>query len=176
MRGAADARPDGENYVIQLGDVRDGAVNWERVLRMDLERVRAKDFLVPGDILLRSRGASYGAALVPTCPQRTLAAVPLYVLRLEAPEVEAAYVAWYVNRLATQSRLEAHARGTHVPTVSLEAFADLDIVLPGVAEQRRILDMERLFQEEKDLNAQCLAQRGQLVRVAQETILEGASR
>ena len=176
LRGPANAHPDGKQCVIQLGDVRDGTANFDRVIRMDVDRARPKDYLAPGDILLRSRGSSYGAALVASCPSATLAAAPLYVLRLEvsAALVDPEYLVWYINRPATQSRLGAYARGTHVPTVSLEAFGDLEVVLPAPAEQRRILGMERLFQEERDLNTQYLARRGQLVRIAQETILEEA--
>jgi len=176
LRGPADAQPGGKHVVIQLGDIRDGAIKSDRVIRMNLDRARPKDYLARGDILLRSRGASYGAALVAPCPTGTLAAAPLYVLRLETPGVEAEYVAWYLNRPATQSQLEANARGTHIPTVSMEAFGDLEIILPTLAEQRRILDMERLFREEKELTLRHLEQRAQLVRAAQENILLGGIR
>ncbi len=176
LRGPADAQPAGRQFVIQLGDVRDGEVNFDRVIRMDLERARSKDYLAPGDILLRSRGASHGAAVIPGCPDETLAAAPLYVLRLKRSVVDPEFVAWYINRPSTQSRLVAQARGTHIPTVSLEMFAALEVVLPRLAEQRRILVMEGLFQDEKELTTKYLEQRGQLVHIAQETILEGRVR
>lgn len=171
LRGPAQAQPGGRQTVIQLGDVQGGTVHFERVLRMDFDRARSKDFLEPGDILLRSRGATYGAAVVASCPAETLAAAPLYVLRLDVTELRPEFVAWYINRPGTQSALEAMARGTHIATVSLKAFSDLPIVLPSQTEQRRILEMEDLWQQEKELAAKYLKRRGQLVRAAQETIL-----
>ena len=172
LRGTAGTQPDGEHLIVQLGDVREGEINFDRVIRMDLDRARPKDYLAPGDILLRSRGASYGAALVLECPVGTLAAAPLYVLRLETPGVEADYVVWFINRPMTQAQLGTSAHGTHIPTVSLEAFGKLDIVLPAQSEQRRILEMEQLFQQEKDITSKYMERRGQLVQLAQETILE----
>ena len=170
LRGAAEAQPDGRQTVIQLGDVREGAVNFDRVIRMNLDRARPKDFLEPGDMLLRSRGASYGAAVVASCAPETLAAAPLYVLRL-VPGLRPEFVAWYINRPGAQSALEARASGTHIATVSLEAFSDLPIVLPSGSKQHRILEMEDLFQQEKDLAAKYMKRRGQLVQAAQEAIL-----
>ena len=176
LRGPANAQAGGEQSVIQLRDVRGGEVDFSRVIRMRLERARPKDYLGSGDILLRSRGASYEAALVNHCPTETVAAIPLYVLRSKLPKVDPEFLVWSINRPDVQSQLAAQAYGTHIPTVSLEAFAELDVVLPPPDEQRRILHLEKLFQEEKDLTAKHLEQRGHLVRAAQDRLLKGDPR
>lgn len=176
LRGPADARPGGNHLVIQLGDIRDGEIKMDRVIRMDLDRARRKDYLAPGDILLRSRGASYEAALVTGCPDGLLAAAPLYIVRLTAPGVEGEYIVWYVNRPTIQAQLAASARGTHVPTVGIGAFAGLNVIMPPLAAQHKVLDMERLFREEKELTLKHIEQRAQLVRAAQDNILTGGIR
>src|SRR5690242_18838646 len=68
LRGAVKHTEEGANSIIQLGDVRDEGIDMSRLVRMDLERARERDFVDPGDILLRSRGASYRTELVPDCP------------------------------------------------------------------------------------------------------------
>jgi restriction endonuclease S subunit len=171
LRGAAEAQTNARYAVIQLGDVRDGAIDFDRVIRMDPKRVRLQDLLEPGDILLRSRGASYGAAVISSCPGDVLAAAPLYILRLSLPKIEPDYVAWYINRSATQSALESQARGTHIPTVSIEAFKHLDILLPSLGEQREILELALLLQQETALTLRHITQRTMLVQAAQETVL-----
>jgi restriction endonuclease S subunit len=172
LRGPANAEAGGAQSVIQLRDVRGGAVDFSGVIRMNLERARPKDYLGPGDILLRSRGASYEAAVVNLCPAETVAAIPLYVLRLKVPRMNPEFLVWYINRPDVQAKLAAQAYGTHIPTVSLEAFAELDVVLPALDEQQRILHLEKLFQQEKDLTARYLEQRGHLIHAAQNIILQ----
>src|SRR5690349_17443614 len=114
LRGAAKHKADGANTIIQLGDVRDDRVNTEGLVRMDVERARQRDLVSAGDVVLRSRGASYRAAVVPDVPAGTLAAAPLYVLRLAEPGILPEYVVWYVNQPGPQAILAADAGGTFI--------------------------------------------------------------
>src|ERR1051326_3599218 len=95
IRGAVAREEGGANPLIQLGDVRDEGIDMSRLTRMNLGRVREADRLRPGDILLRSRGASYRAQVVTDCPPETVAAAPLYVLRLQQPGILPNYLVWY---------------------------------------------------------------------------------
>src|SRR5579872_597721 len=129
LRGAAKHDPEGRHPIIQLGDVRDGTIDFARLVRMNLHLVW--DVLMPGDILLRSRGASYGAAVVPPdCPPETVAAAPLYVFRTDStlfPIVLPEYLAWYINRPNTQAGLAGLAHGSSILTVGVQAFGGLEV-------------------------------------------------
>lgn len=172
LRGAAKHNPNGAQAVIQLGDVGDEGIDARRLVRMNLERARDKDYVFPGDILLRSRGASYRAALVHDCPPQTVAATPLYVLSLNRPgfldlcpvDVMPEYLVWFINRPVTQALLAAQARGTHIPTVGIEAFGDLEIVIPPVPDQKQIIETNQLLEQEKTLTGRLLEKREQLAQ------------
>lgn len=168
LRGAAKPEEGGANTIIQLGDVRDDGVDTGALIRMDLERARERDFVSAGDVVLRSRGASYRGAVVPDVPPGTVAAAPLFVLRLAGAGVLPEYVVWYMNQPRPQAILAAAAHGSHIPTVSREAFAGLEIVLPPLEEQQRIVEVDRLLREERELTLALLDQRE---RLAQEVLL-----
>jgi restriction endonuclease S subunit len=173
LREATKHDEGGANPVIQLGDVREDGIDVAALLRMDLERAREKDFVAAGDVLLRSRGASYRGAIVPDVSSGTVAAAPLYVLRLAHPGVLPEYVVWYVNQPGPQAVLAAAACGTHIPSVSRQAFAELEIVLPPVEEQRRIAEVDRLLREERGLTLALLDRRE---RLFQELLLKSVQR
>jgi restriction endonuclease S subunit len=173
LRGAAIHAPQGGNPIIQLGDVRDEGINVPGLVRMNLERARPKDFVTAGDVLLRSRGASYRAAVVPEVPPGTVAASPLYVLRLTMPDVLPEYLVWYVNQPVAQANLLTAARGTHIPSVSREAFAELELVIPPLEEQRRIVEVARLLAQEQELTLALLERRR---RLTEELLLKSVHR
>jgi hypothetical protein len=172
LRGAARPQEGGANRIIQLGDVRDEGIDIDRLVRVELSGADEGDFVGAGDILLRSRGASYRAALVPECPPGTVAVAPLYVLRLRAPGVLPAFVVWYVNQQGVQATLAGHARGTHIPTVSRQAFAELEIVLPPLAEQQRVAAIDALVREERILTLHLLEKQEQRVQALLESALQ----
>lgn len=176
LRGAAKHEAGAAIPIIQLGDVREEDIQLDHLIRMNLERVRERDFLNAGDILLRGRGASYGAAVVPDYPTGTVATAPLYVLRPDRSIVLPEYLVWYLNRPSTQAILAAQARGTYIPTVSIQAFADLEVVVPPLAVQRQIAETSQLLREERELTLQLLDKQEQLTQALLEKTLQQSLR
>lgn len=162
LREAVRPEEHGSHRLVQLGDVQDDGVRAEGLVRMDLPRARSADLLQSGDLLLRSRGYSYRSAIVPTELAGAVAVAPLYVLRLHSRLVLPEYVRWYLNLQAVQAKLAGSARGSHVPTVSIQAFAQLEIPLPTVDEQRRVVEIDGLLQAERALVKRVLESRERL--------------
>lgn len=172
LRGAVRPQEDGSHTIIQLGDVGDDGVRGERLIRMTLDRVRARDLIAHGDLLLRSRGASYRAALVVDCPSPTVATTPLYVFRLTDNRVSPEYLVWFINREVTQGALAGAAHGTVIPTVGIEAFATLKIIIPPLEKQHEIVQIDALLRTERTLSLQVLEKRERLARTYMERIIE----
>ena len=158
--------------IIQLSDLADDAIDTSGLATENLERVRDKDFVRTGDILLRSRGASYRAFVVPPCPPQTVAIAPLFVLRLTARDVLPSYLAWYINRPTVQAELATRASGTYTPSVSLQAFGELEVIVPPPAEQERIVEADVLLREENALTRRVMEQRERLVQARLEAFLK----
>lgn len=154
VRSAITDVPEAPHRLISLGDVTEDGINPDRLARMDLGNRVWKYILNPGDILLRPRGANYKAAVVPDLGSPLVATAPLYVLRLTVDGALPEYVVWWVNRTEIQDRLAADARGSYIPTVAKEAFADIEIPLPPLKVQGAIAEVQRLRMHEKDLVSQ----------------------
>jgi hypothetical protein len=193
LREAARHTEDGRYLLIQLGDVREDGV--APAMRMDLARARPHDLVRPGNLLLRSRGSSYRAAVVPAGLGDAVAIAPLYALRIEfgvalpmitprkgdlpkiqpagRPEAIPEYVAWWINLPQTQQLLASEARGSSMPTVGVQAFAELQIPLPPLALQKKVVETDRVLRQEQDLSARLQRQRKKLVSEALRQLVLG---
>lgn len=168
LRTAARHAEGGTHSLVQLGNLGEHGIQTAGLIRVDLERVRERDLLKPGDVLFRGRGANYRCVVAGDLPPGAVAAAPLHVLTVTRAGILPDYVAWYVNQPLCQAALAAEARGTHVPSVSREAFARLEVPIPPLAEQHRVVEINRLLREERRLCEE-LARRRE--RLASEELL-----
>lgn len=158
-----------ERFAYQLSDVQvrvgEGAgLGWPPRVLLDRD-IKARDMLRPDEILLRSRGASYGAALVPSnVPYGTLAAAPLYILRVSADDALPEYVTWYINQPKVQDLLALRTVGSAIQTVPLSAFAELEIPLPPLEKQQQIAEADALMRTERETTLRLLDARAALLR------------
>jgi restriction endonuclease S subunit len=101
-----------------------------------------------GDVLFLSRGQRTYAVPVLQTLENTVASYYFYILRPDADRVDAEYLAWFINQPTTQARLERLQRGSHIKIIPKSAFEALEVVLPSLAIQRAIVELERLRQKE----------------------------
>lgn len=168
FRGSVADEPGGTYRVVQLGDV-----DWEaeRVAWEDLPRVGGIDpgphhLLRAGDILFAAKGRMNRSVFVPD-DGPAVAASTFFVVRPRQADVLAAYVGWYVNTAPAQAHFQMCSRGTNIRSVSKSCLGSLDLPLPPLDVQRRIVETVRLAREERELTDKLVAKRAALV----ETLL-----
>jgi hypothetical protein len=175
LRGAVIPVPQGPHRIVLLGDVQDEGIDWERVARTHL-RERKTDFLAPGDIIIRSRGAHYGVLLASDPPSGTAIAAPLFLLSVKRPDIMAEYVAWYLNHPTTRKCLENMAQGTSLPTINIRDLAEFDIPVPPLETQQEITEIVHLQDRERNIARQLIELRAQQVDAALNKLVTGQIR
>ena len=134
----------------------------------------AERYLVrQGDVLFLSRGQRTYAVPVLQPLENTVASYYFYILRPAADRVDPAYLAWFINQPTEQACLERLQRGSHIKIIPKSAFETLEVVLPPLATQRTIVELERLRQKEAYTMSRLVQARKRLVnglalRAAQE--------
>jgi restriction endonuclease S subunit len=109
----------------------------------------AERYLVSqGDVLFLSRGQRTYAVPVLQALENTVASYYFYILRPDADHVDHEYLAWFINQPIAQACLERLQRGSHIKIIPKSAFEELEVVLPPLATQRAIVELERLRQKE----------------------------
>jgi len=139
-----DQDPSGTVRLTQLADVgvgefRDRSDRW---LRPDQAAALRCTFLKPGDVLIARMPDPIGrACLAPPTIGTAVTAVDVSILRIGRPDVDARYVMWAINSPQFHSEVEARQSGTTRKRISRKNLGALNIPVPPLDEQRRIVDL-----------------------------------
>lgn len=157
FRSRVEHDPQGDVAVIQMKDIDDAnLLHTDGAIRVALPKGKAHHLLRPGDLLFRSRGRSNGAARVQDGIGAAVLSAPMLLIRPHGALPD--YLCWFINAPATQAQLAALAEGTLVRMISTEALKALDVPLPSMAAQQRIVQAATLAEQEQSLLARIAAQ------------------
>ncbi len=102
-----------------------------------------------GDLLFLSRGQRAIAVAIPDPLQETIAAYYFYILRPDKTSILPEYLAWFINQPSAQAYFESNQMGSHIKMIPKPALEQLEVVLPPLATQGSIVQLEKLRQTEE---------------------------
>ncbi|EXL08884.1 restriction endonuclease subunit S [Aquamicrobium defluvii] len=153
-RGRLEPTVAGGVLAIQLRDISpEGLVDPERLTRVQLEDVADRYFVRAGDIVFRSRGErNTASALDERLKEPALAVLPLMVLRPNLDVVTPEFLAWAINQPPAQRHFDVAARGTNIRMIPRSSLDDLELDVPDIGTQRRIVAVDALAERERELS------------------------
>jgi len=163
-RGRLEPLPSGGTPAIQLRDVApDGVALPPTLPTYDLGGLAEHYLVRGGEVIFRSRGEPNTAVAVSEyLPEPAAVIVPLLIMRPNKERILPEYLAWAINQPDAQRRLGAEAQGTSLRMVPLGVLERLEIAVPDLATQRRIVDINGLAKREGRLLRELAARREQL--------------
>ena len=165
-RGRLEAVAAGGEWVVNARDLGpNGAINGILLTRVIDRFGETAPRLRPGDVLLQSRGVSYPVGLATKDTSGAVPVSPLCLIRPDSAQLAGAFLALFLAHPRTQQRLRARAAGTHVPELTREAIANIEIPLPALRRQQEIAAMGRMMRRERELY--------QRLTAAQDSLLFG---
>ncbi|MFN3890748.1 MAG: restriction endonuclease subunit S [Beijerinckiaceae bacterium] len=152
-RGRLEPTSAGGVLAIQLRDISPaGLVDPERLMRVQLEDLADRYFVRAGDVVFRSRGErNTASALDERLQEPALAVLPLMVLRPKHNVVTPAYLAWAINQPPAQRHFDIAARGTNIRMIPRSSLDDLELDVPDIETQERIVAIDALAEREREL-------------------------
>lgn len=163
--------------MLRITDIQNNRVNWPTVPGCQITKGEAdKYLLVPNDILIARTGGTIGKSfIIPDAPVRSVFAS--YLIRVTPPSaMEARFLKIFLETPLYWKQLQAMSAGTGQPNVNGQALGRLELPLPPLAEQKRIVakvdelmalcDRLEAQQQERDEQASALA-RASLARFAE---------
>lgn len=153
FRSKLEHEPQGTTRVVQAKDLgADGLVDLDAAYSLSAVRFKADQKLRVGDVLLQARGVNYPAARLDEDAGATVAAAPLYVLRVRSDQADPAYLVVFLSNPITQTQLRSRATGTYVPQLARAEIEDLEVPLPSLADQRQLVELSSLVMRERKLS------------------------
>lgn len=174
-RGRLEPTTDGGVLAIQLRDISpDGLVNPERLTRVQLEDLADRYFVRAGDVVFRSRGERNTASVLDERLQEAaLAVLPLMVLRPKRDVVTPEYLAWAINQPPAQRHFDVAARGTNIRMIPRSSLDGLELDVPDIETQEKIVAFNALAERERELSQLAAEKRRKMMSLI---LIERASR
>ena len=168
---------DGGIAAIRLQDVQSGGrVDPRQLVRVQGARLSDKHFVRVGDVVFRSRGDHNTAiALGDEFDEPALAMLPLFILRPRCAIVLPEFLAWAINQPAAQHHFDRVAHGTNMRMISRSGLSRLEIDVPSMAAQRRIVAVDALARRERMLSILAAERRRRLIAQLLGDLAAGAS-
>lgn len=174
FRSRIQSMDSGAVAVIQMKDLTDeNTVNCNNLTYIDIDKFNENHYVKKGDLIFRSRGLSATSAIVSDDPGIAVVSAPLLKIRLTNPGVMPEYLNWFISQLPAQVFLASRAKGTTQQMISKETLENLEIFVPPLGEQKGIVALAALAEEEQRIMKQIALKRMQyisaaLIREAQE--------
>lgn len=164
-RGRLEPMAAGGVLAIQLRDISsEGHIDPERLTRVQLEDLADRYFVRAGDVVFRSRGdRNTASALDERLQEPALAVLPLMVLRPNVEVVTPEYLAWVINQPPAQRHFDAAARGTNIRMIPRSSLDHLELDVPDIETQQKIVAVDALAERERALSQLAAETRRQMI-------------
>jgi hypothetical protein len=165
FRTKIEPTDDGTHSVIQIRDFDEHRLlRPEGLLRVKIDKPIEQFNINKGDVLFLSRGHKNWAVPIVDDLKAAIAVSHFFVLKIKGTDVFPEYLAWYLNQAPAQEYLHSNARhGTHMPLVPMSAFKGLEVAIPPLDKQKKIVELHTLMENEKQLLTELQVKRSRLI-------------
>lgn len=155
-RDATRSVPNGRFQLVRIGDIsQDGQLLTDKFDRIHpTESVSDELILRPGDVLFPNRGTRTTAFTYLLESSDVIAGAQFFILRPDRNFVVPEYLAWFLRSEEAARYFDGRRRGTYVQIIQRGDLSELEMPLPPLNVQRRIVELADLAVTERKLSEQ----------------------
>ena len=164
FRSRIEPEADGTVAVIQMRDLtEDNKLSHRNLITIKMDKLSDRHLVKRRDLIFRSRRQTTTAAIIDTKIGPAVVAAPLLRIRVTSKHVLPEYLCWFVNQSSAQAFLHSRATGTAMTVIGKSALDDLQVPLPDLATQKRIVALADLSNQEQKLMRELAEKKEKLV-------------
>lgn len=143
---------EGEITYLQVKDFNDSGIFISK-LHPDLpkDNKTERHLLQKGDIIFAAKGFRNYAALYQPEMGYAIASSNFIVIRPDKNLIIPEYLAWYMNHPSNMKNLQNEARGSAIPSLTMDTLQKVAIDIPPIYTQKLILQIDALRKEEVEI-------------------------
>ena len=152
-RKGVEPDPYGSHFILQIRDFNESRTSFDpaNLARIEADSVNNEQILRDGDVIFLSKGIRNFSFAPTNLPQPTLAASYFFILRPKS-EIVPAYLSWFLNLDATKQLISKLASsGVHTPVVRRDVLEGLEIPVPEIESQQKIIELAGLMERQQEL-------------------------
>jgi restriction endonuclease S subunit len=168
LRGREATRPvpSGSVHLVRIGDVsQDGTLLNDEFVRIEPnESIKEDMFLRLGDVLFPNRGTRTTALAYRLDLPHTIAGAQFFVLRPDLEQALPEYLAWFLRTEEAARYFEGRRKGTYIQIIQRSDLAEMEIPLPPLDIQQKIVETAKLAVEERILSERLAILKWKLIK------------
>lgn len=143
------AEPYGDISYLQIKDLLSESPE-KTASKVALSPKNERYLLAKGDLLFAGKGTTY-LCKVFDLDIPAIASTTLYIIRLTSKDILPDYLCWYLNQPSVMALMKAQQVGTGTPLIHKQVIENLEIPVPDLETQRRIVELAKLQIREIEL-------------------------
>lgn len=145
---------NGNVQVIQMKDLTvESKVNTNNLDKIDIQDLKNHHKMSKNDIIFKTRGLDTTACIFDKEVENVILAAPLLRIRIESKNILPEYIFWYLNQKPAQSFINSRAKGTFQKIINKQVLDELEIEIPSLDKQQKIVGISQLAEKEQRLLA-----------------------
>ena len=123
---------------------------------MKLNNKLEKHLLKEGDLLFAAKGLNNFAAVYHSGIGNAVASSSFIIIKVREEEkqnIQPDYLAWFITHNKQIKIMHEQQLGTTIPSISMKQLGELEIDIPSIAIQKKIIAIHQLREKEKKLTA-----------------------
>ncbi len=144
---------------------------YEKEIFISAEEIGSKYLTQERDVVVRLRAPS-SAVYIEKEDEGLLIHSLLAVIRVHSNQVDAKYLAYYLNAQTTQRILKQDVKGTAIPMLKTKDLEQLAIALPPIEKQKELVRFLELADKERTLLHHLAQEKQRLSQTILNTIIQ----
>lgn len=174
----ASAKSNGKLKLLRITDITNSGVNWDSVPYCDLSLDEGEKYILKhGDILIARTGGTVGKSFrVTDPPPNVIFASYLIRLSLKEPFRHESFIRDFLRSPNYWRAIQAGAKGAAQPNVNTETLKAINLPVPPVGEQKRIVAKIESTHEKIKVIEDSVTKAEELIEKYREALLQKAFR
>lgn len=154
FREAIASEENGDIGVVTAKNIDKESIELGGVVKIKDRQLKSKHFLQNGDIVINTRLNFKSGIYKDTYSIKTIVASPLIIIRVYSSKISPEYLNIYLNLDIAQQNLKATADTGVIPFLSLGQIKGIDVFVPNIEKQRKVIEFDLLRKKEAAINQQ----------------------
>ncbi|MBP9225805.1 MAG: restriction endonuclease subunit S [Verrucomicrobiales bacterium] len=160
---------DGSHYLLQIRDFNKSrtSVEMRNMVRISPPGMDPDAHLREGDVLFLAKGQKNFAWCVGRLPNFPILAASYFFVLRPLPEILGEYLSWFLSQEPAQQHFARLATtGAHMPIIRRDVLESLEVSVPDLATQCKIVEIADLAEEQGKLLAELAEKKKALATAA----------